>query len=148
MALQDARGEVEGADPGSASSGLGGGAEPEEPFERPRLIQRPNPAMMGSVAGPSCKEDAPRRGLSPFLLEMNKHLASAKQTKGSKLTAEEIQASRSDFKDDGLFFGRCPWYRGRQSKLTWVMNFGFASLDLESGETRGFQTPMWRIKIR
>jgi hypothetical protein len=120
MALQDARGDVEGADPRSASSGLGGGAEPEEPFEQPRLIQRPNPARlpakMGSVAGPSCKEDAPRRRLSPFLLEMNKHLAAAKQTKGSKLTAEEIQASRSDFKDDGLFFGRCPWYRGRPSK--------------------------------
>ena len=73
------------------------------------MVLRDNPtALPRTRAKP--KEGGLKRGLSPFMRERNNFMQAAKRTKGSTLTAEEVERARDEFRqhwgrigDKGLF---------------------------------------------
>lgn len=72
------------------------------PHIQNRRELRQNPGnLLATRAGPSSSSaEMPRqrRGLNPFMLELNEYLKAAKHTKGATLTTDEVAKHREDFR--------------------------------------------------
>lgn len=80
--------------------GLPGGelALRDDTFGHMIEISRPSSSCLAPTTPGEEVGNKQRQGLSAYMLEMNKTLASARQTKGSSLTVEEVRQVRAEFK--------------------------------------------------
>ena len=69
-------------------------------FVDPGIVERQNPAFMVAAQQQSPLDGAAKfkRGLSPFMLELNRYLQAARLSKGSSLTRDECARAREDFR--------------------------------------------------
>lgn len=70
----------------------------------PEVETRKNPALLSDAVVPNDIElaaSAPQanRGLSPYMLECNRHLQAARVAKGSTLTRDEVARARAEFRN-------------------------------------------------
>lgn len=69
-------------------------------FGGPVAILRDNPSLLGVPhAADEARRDARKRGLNPYILEKNKHMAAARQALGRPMTPEEQRRATADFKE-------------------------------------------------
>lgn len=69
-------------------------------FEGDSLVTRENPAaLVPQQKAQGTNETKLKRGLSPYMLERNRHLAATKLAKGSTLTADEVTRACAEFRE-------------------------------------------------
>lgn len=82
---------------------------PHVAFGQTVVVQRNNPSKLFEAQEGPEQQPSSRRGLSPYMLEKNKHLSAAKQALGRPMTPAEQQEATAAFKalwakmDQGVF---------------------------------------------